>query len=125
MGHLALKSRHQNSWNGPNAESKITLKFKRSSVKQKDKVIHRNGKIITLETNCEVKRMFQYWKSRSVQFIFIKLYKFECALKILNVLIKDEGLLFLLIKILVFDFVYLLLSNDIQKTKSNNTLTKK
>lgn len=35
------------------------------------------------------------------------------CLKILNVLIKDEGLLFLLIKILVFDFVYLLLSNDI------------
>lgn len=80
MGHLALKSRHQNSWNGPHAESKITLKFKRSS-ETKDKVIHRNGKIVTLETNCEVKRMFQYWKSRSVQFIFIKLCKFECALK--------------------------------------------
>ena len=53
MGHLALKSRHQNSWNGPHAGSKITLKFKRSFVKQKDKVISWYGKIITLETNCK------------------------------------------------------------------------
>ena len=80
MGHLALKSRHQNSWNGPHAGSKITLKFKRSFVKQKDKVISRNGKIITLETNC--KEDVSILKKRSVQFIFIKLYKFECVLKI-------------------------------------------
>ena len=81
MGHLALKSRHQNSWNGPHAGSKITLKFKRSSVKQKDKVIHRNGKIIILETNWS-KEDVSILKKQKCKFIFIKLYKFECALKI-------------------------------------------